>query len=361
MSAAAFLTPIDELAAAIRADDAPGFHRISGEVWRWVLQAPPPEELTAAIERIAEILPGCGGVFAKAAVLAGSLVERGGSPLSLREVLPRRAAVAMEMRARFPAVWATATEGRPLPDPGAAALLSDVLRGLTQNTERTGLSFDESFIIGMSWFDAEDWMLPMLSVLSDRGFRAAMAHRERVRAAAEALADDSQRAYWLVGLTAVLDEEPLLVLDPAAGRGFLLTMSGVGDNFQLHTLLADRLIGPGLLAGERPDPAWVEAATTGHPGPMPMEQPIHRRFRLFDGHGAYVYPEGRPADVAPLAGTRVLMLLPPNGDYGWTTGRTYQHLVPELRFERELTTQEAAAWLERVSPARQEDLFRPRP
>jgi hypothetical protein len=36
-------------------------------------------------------------------------------------------------------------------------------------------------------------------------------------------------------------------------------MSGVGDNFQLHTPLADRLIGDpgrGLVSGERPAPDW---------------------------------------------------------------------------------------------------------
>jgi hypothetical protein len=40
----------------------------------------------------------------------------------------------------------------------------------------------------------------------------------------------------------------------------LNTVSGVGDNFQLHTLLADRLIGDptrGLLVGQRPAPTWV--------------------------------------------------------------------------------------------------------
>jgi hypothetical protein len=32
-----------------------------------------------------------------------------------------------------------------------------------------------------------------------------------------------------------------LVLDPAARRGYALTARGIGDNAQLHILLADRL------------------------------------------------------------------------------------------------------------------------
>lgn len=46
-----------------------------------------------------------------------------------------------------------------------------------------------------------------------------------------------------------------------------------------------------------------------------------RRFRLFDGHGDYVYPEGWPANIKPLDGVRVLVLHPPNGNYGWNNGR----------------------------------------
>ena len=49
------------------------------------------------------------------------------------------------------------------------------------------------------------------------------------------------KAGWVHGLTLVLDDEPLIVLDPDSGCGFQLTMSGIGDNYQLHTLLADRL------------------------------------------------------------------------------------------------------------------------
>ena len=67
-----------------------------------------------------------------------------------------------------------------------------------------------------------------------------MAGRERLRAAAAAMADRLTRAGWVHGLTLVLDDEPLIVLDPDSGRGFHLTMSGIGDNYQLHTLLADR-------------------------------------------------------------------------------------------------------------------------
>ena len=140
-----------------------------------------------------------------------------------------------------------------------------------------------------------------------------------------------------------------MVLDRSSGCGFRLTMSGVGDNYQLHTLLAGRVIGPGLLDGDPPEPAWLDAATDGPPQ-RPETDPIARRFRLFDGHGRHVRPEGRPADIEPLDGTRVLVLHPPLGRSGWTAGRAYQHMPPSLTLDHPLPPTEAATWLSRTNP-----------
>lgn len=89
----------------------------------------------------------------------------------------------------------------------------------------------------------------------------------------------------------------------------------------------------------------------------PASDPIVRRFRLFDGHGAYVFPEGRPADIQPLDGTRVLVLHPPLAPLGWTGGRFYEHMHPALTLDRELDPAEAAGWLSRIAPAVQDDMM----
>jgi hypothetical protein len=161
------------------------------------------------------------------------------------------------------------------------------------------------------------------------------------------------------GLAKVLDDEPILVVDHVTGRGFRLTMSGVGDNFQRHTLIADRLVGDpacGLVGGEPPAPAWVAAATTAPPQ-RPADDPIQRRFRLFDGTRARICPEGRPADIPPVDGVRVIVLYPPRGNYSWACGRTYEHMVPVLTLDHIMTPGEADAWRSRIAPARETDLF----
>ncbi|MFF4796382.1 hypothetical protein ACFY2M_43725, partial [Streptomyces sp. NPDC001276] len=152
--------------------------------------------------------------------------------------------------------------------------------------------------IAMSWFDMEHWLKALITVMADAGFRAAVPGevKAELREHAAAVAHRSQRAAWVGALAAVLDDEPLVVIDPRARRGYALTMSGIGDNGQLHILLADRLVGDpgqGLVARDRPARPWVEAATSGDPYLGP-DNPAIRCFRLFDGQGTYISPEGRP-------------------------------------------------------------------
>ncbi|MEV5748455.1 hypothetical protein AB0L00_11615 [Actinoallomurus sp. NPDC052308] len=340
---------IDELVTVMRRGDGAGFHRGFARIWSDT-QRCSPDELTAVIEDLAPWLPGLGGLYAKLAVLAGACVERGGSALPLLDVLPPRAAEAMECYALVPEIWARAARGRALPghdDLSATKTMVRVCR-------RAGIPKDVAPRVAMSWFDTADWLQAMITVMARREFRVAMRDRDRVREAAAAIADRLEPAHWVFGLSVVLDDEPLVVLNPRSKSGFRLTMGGIGDNFQLHTLLADRL--RDHLTTDSPEPAWVAAAGDGPPE-VPPTTPIVRRFRLFDGHGAYVLPEGRPADIASIGGTRILVLHPPLGRFAWSAGRSYEHMTPTLIVDRVLGPEEAAAWMSRVVPARQTDFM----
>jgi hypothetical protein len=125
----------------------------------------------------------------------------------------------------------------------------------------------------------------------------------------------------------VLDDEPIVVLHPGEGKGFRVRLSGLADNFQLHTLLADALIGqfPGRwLRGARPARAEVAAARDGAvregcPG-------AHGAFNLWtwrglkadgtlrdpmSGSSHWIWNEGVPADIPSFDGERVVLLGPP--------------------------------------------------
>lgn len=320
-----------------------------------------PAALTAAVEALAPLLPGLAGDFAKTAVLAGAFVEWGASPMALAGVLPKRAAESMMLNDLVPGCWAEAAPGRPLPEPVSASTKQLVQALVTLARPQGRPDKGDMTRIAMSWFDMEDWLKALITVLGDGSFRAAVpaAVKAELRERAAAVGGRSQFAAWVGQLAAVLDNEQLVVLDPHARRGYALTMSGIGDNFQLHILLADRLIGDpgrGLLSGVRPDRSWVEAATDADPQLGP-ENPAIRRFRLFDGHGAYVYPEGVPADIEPLNGTRVLVLHPANGELGMGIGRVFQDMTPALVVERVLESHEVDSWLSRIAPAVQKDFM----
>jgi hypothetical protein len=348
-----FVAPLSErrihrLEAAVRSGDVGGFRR---ELKRCLHLARrmAPDDLTASITALVPLLDGLGGVYTRLAVFAGACVELGGSPLPLAEVLPAQAAQALEYCAAFPDTWARAGGGRPLPDRDARPRFGEVHDVLVDG----GIPDGTALRLALSWYDLPHWLDPLVPAMAQRDFRAAMGSRDRIREASTALADQVPRARWVSGLSRVLDDEPLVVLDPAGGRGYRLTMSGIGDNAQLHTLLADRLIGDpgrGLIAGERPRASWVAAATDGRPRVRTI-----RRFRLFDGHGSYLSPQGWPDAIRPLDGVRVLVAHPPVGTAGWTGGRVFEHMRPTLSLDAVLEPAQAAPWFDRVAPAREND------
>ena len=225
----------------------------------------PPDELTAAIGELAPVLARRPeGVFARLALTAGAFVEWGGSALPLAAHAPACALAAMRLRARFSELWPAVAGGRPEPGPEQEPGMADLTGLFAAAAERLALAEREATSIALAWFDARHWVNLMITVMARREFRDAAGLLPEIGDAAERLGDSVPRAHWLPGLAQVLDDEPVVVIDNATGRGFRLIMSGVGDNFQLHTLLADRLTGDpahGLLAGERPAPAWVAAAT----------------------------------------------------------------------------------------------------
>jgi hypothetical protein len=327
---------------SIEAGDPVGFHRAIVRMEAY-LRKRPAADLTAAVADLALFLPAVGGLYAKLALVAGACVERGGSPLALTKVLPARTAQAMEDWARFPAVWAEST-GRPLPDPQTTPMIE----------VESALSGDDGQRLTCAWYDVDDWINAAIAAMQHSEFRARHSDQERLRDASAAIEKDLESARWLYGLTVVLDDEPLVVLDTESGRGFRLRMSGIGDNFQLHTLLAHRL--SSRIAAPPPKPSWVRAATSG-PARLPVSDRVCRRFRLFDGHGNYIFPEGRPYDIQPYEGIRVLVLHPPNGEFAWTAARAYQRMTPTLTLESTMTLAESADWSTRVARARETDLM----
>jgi hypothetical protein len=320
----------------------------------------PADELTRCVEAFAEVLARRPqGLCARAAVVAGAFVEWGGSPVPLAAVAPRWALQTMRDRVRFSELWPRVRRLRAEPKPERKQSMRHIVGLFGRKAGALGLTDDEATNIAFSFFDAAHWVNLMITLMMRREFRDAAGALGEVGTLGDALADRVERAHWLSGLARVLDDEPVVAIDNATGRGFRLTMSGIGDNYQLHTLLADRVTGDasrGLLAGPPPAASWVAAATTAPPL-LPVDDPVWRRYRLFDATGAHIHPEGVPADIAVLDGARVIVLHPPLGRAGWTNGRIYESMVPTLTLDHVMSADESAHWRSLIAPARETDSF----
>jgi hypothetical protein len=190
-------------------------------------------------------------------------------------------------------------------------------------------------------------------------------------------------AGFLAKMLRVLDDEELLVLSPPWQRGYRVRIGGIGDNFQLHTLLAGALVGPveqGLLPGvvgtvegsPEPQPGRpLDARAAGVARDLPCR---HRESSVFsflqlwnwtalqaDGtlpgdvpgaHEHFIWNEGVPADIAAFEGTRVVLVGPAPFNRSWNGGRVFHGMHARFEVVEPLAPEAVAAWLGRIAAAR---------
>jgi hypothetical protein len=322
------------------------FEAVAGEL-DTASEAELTEGLTQLTPALRTVAIGNGGGLAEA--VAG-LVQAGADPLATLDVLVERVTDGLERAARFPAL--AAVMGGDLSPPSGPAEAGALLERTIAAAAASGIDARAAGLIMQAWFTVNDWMPGLLVALQQKRARAALPGRDRLTAAAAAMAEHADDVPWLLGLLQVVDDERLIVLHRETGRGYQVTIGGIGDNFQLHTLLAATLIGDpaaGLIPGERPDQSWIAAATDAPD--MAPRVPIRGQFNLVTGTGEWIWNEGRPAGIPPVSGTRVVVLDPPPYKRTWNLGRAYPLMAPEIRLERILTAEESAVWLSRIAPA----------
>lgn len=304
--------------------------------------------LSAVAARLSELFdlvpPSIG---ARLGVLAGALVERGADPMPLAGPLVRGLTEHLELSARFAAAWRSITGEEP-PEPDD----DDPEWTVTVAARLSGIEEREAFGLADAWALTHLSSMPVLSILQlSPRVRAELPGRDRLVEALSAVLDDRDDLEWLAGLLSVLDEEHLIVLHRETGRGFEIVIGGMGDNFQLHTLLADAVSGPaseGFIEGVQPEFGWVVSATDG---PVPPEaDSVSGQFNLVDANGKWIWNEGIPASIPLLEGRRVVVLDPPPYQRTWSAGRRYPMMRATVRMERILPADEAAAWMSRIAP-----------
>ncbi|WDO04658.1 hypothetical protein ME763_02825 [Streptomyces murinus] len=323
-----FLEAVTGFETAVRERDTDRAEHAFQELHRH-FQGAEAQETERAARCLAALLPEIPpGPRGTVAVIVGACVERGADPTACAPHIFDGLADTLAGVREFCERWA-ATGGGELPDPEG-----EQDRGLF---DRVGPE------AALAWLTLPQWEMACVAVLNHAAVRTALGTERRaalltaLRAVQEASGDAFKCLHYAL---LVLDDEPLIVLDRATGTGFALRMSGLGDNFQLNTLLADVLIGGGHLPGRAPS-AEEAAVCRDQPGQVLTTG----SFNLVSPTGEWVWNEGTPADIPVVDGARLLVLDPPPYQRSWSAGRFFPHMSGDLVLERALAPEEAARLL----------------
>lgn len=309
----------------------------------------PVSERELALEALAPLLTGdhaAPGITADLCVVAGALVEMGTDPGPAGHEVLRRLRAIGRGAIVFARAWQRTGGGEP-PEP-------DSVTAADENRVATDLGADAPGAT-MCWWTVGRHAVAAKTMLARSTVRSHVRrdptlHAELV-AVANQLGDHLPDLQQVRALLRMAEAGSALVLDRASGRGFRVLFDGIGDNFQLHTLLADALVGPGGrgLAGEPPDPRWVRAFRDHDPDPA--ARTVRGWWNLVAHDGTWVWNEGVPAEIPTLDGEHVLVLDEQPYPRSWNARRRHPEVAGWLEVEDELSPQEVDLWWKRVAPA----------
>ncbi|GHD19733.1 hypothetical protein [Nocardiopsis kunsanensis] len=287
------------------------------------------------------------GITADLTVLAGALVELGTDPGPTGPHILHLLHTVGQDALTFLHAWNHTGGGTPpAPDHTTADAETRVATHLGPHTAPTAT---------MSWWTLGRHTLAARTMLSEPGVRAHIRRDPALHANLMALANQlSPHLTDFDDIRALLrmsEATSALVLHRTTGRAFRILFDGIGDNFQLHTLLADALLGEQGqgLNGPEPDPRWV---TSFRDGPTDPDAPtVWGWWNLIAHDGTRVWNEGVPAEIPTVEGERLLVLDPQPSPRSWNAGRRHPHVHGWLIVDSELDPTEADLWWKHTTPA----------
>lgn len=349
------------------------------------------DEVNEALRRFASLFPEVPLVaLGQVAINCGSLVENGGDPSIAGPGLLERLSRVNETAGDF------YQRCRDLAIADAA--LIDELRAALEDDdqeERTPAEVIDQHVANEGWQGLagrfgprlfKDHASSVLGFMADEFFRLSLiAHLSRskdlrrIARSRPELVEGTERVDDLAGfhrsflatMLHVLDGESLLVLHVEQQKGFDVTISGIADNFQLHTLLAGAIIGTpkqGWVQGEAPSARAVAECGDATIGPRGGDH-VTGSFNLCnwtgllpdgslpEGQGAdsathWIWNEGWPSEIVPFEGRRIVLLGRPPYSRGWRAGRQFAGMPGELVVERKLDAATVNDWLQRLTQAK---------
>lgn len=343
-----FRTAFQELIDASVATDP---HRFPPAVHKVYLLASqiPVSERELALEALTPLLAGdhaAPGVLADLAVVAGALVEMGTHPgpagieiLHLLRTMGNGAVAFLEAWDR--------TGGDTPPDPDHVTADAEARVAAHLGNDAPAAT--------MCWWTSRRLGLAGKTMLSHSEVRAHLRRDPTLHAQLVAITNQlSDLLYEFDEVRTLLrmaEATSALVMDRASRRAFRVLFDGIGDNFQLHTLLAAALIGPHAqgLAGTPPDPRWAAAYRSSDTDPQ--AQTVWGWWNLVAHDGSWVWNEGLPAEIPRIDGEHVIILDEQPYPRSWNAERRHPQVSGWLEVDCELESEEALLWWKRVAPA----------
>ncbi|HAS45085.1 MAG TPA: hypothetical protein DCS93_31675 [Microscillaceae bacterium] len=164
-------------------------------------------------------------------------------------------------------------------------------------------------------------------------------------------AEYTSGGYWLSKLFQVLFQEPILVIELNAQKGFIGQINGIAENFQFQMLL---MALPQLNQQVMVSP--LHQAVIKGVGEQSTGESITGLWNMYDwtyahqgdksGTHHWIWGEGVPADIPVFNNQyRVIILDTPSYSRGLPVQRMFQNLKAEITIEKELNADEVAQWL----------------
>lgn len=307
------------------------------------------------------------------ALLCGALVERGCDPLPMARPLRLRLQTLLEDCARLAAACRQEMPESTAPPRSVAdrdEFGDDDEEGPDAVDENADFEKARQKVArqlpreNASWEALRTFWRPVIAVYSVSP--EARWAAQSLRASAQQIAEFHEGGHWIQLILSVLDNEPLLVIEPDSRTGFLARSFGIVDNFQLNTLLMDAFPLPSPTSLRRVSLTAAEIAR-GNGEQMSEEivtgawnlygwKALRKDLRLpdktsYDSNQHWIWNEGVPADIPLFEDRRVILLGPASYDRNWRAQRMFERLPARLQIEKHLTLEEATKWLERISAA----------
>jgi hypothetical protein len=301
------------------------------------------EDIDVAAGLLADVLPDVPpGPDAIVAVLIGACVERGANPIVCAQPILERGRVATRAALDFCARWPL-EEGESYPEQAGESAPAEIYEPLG------GIDDPDARAAVVGWWTVPMWQSAVAAVLSTKEVRKKVLPDDDFFWNARDLAMTSGVGTFMAQALAILDDARLVAIHRPTLEGFEFTMSGVADNFQLHTLLAGRLVTPGHVPGIAPSPEAF-AVCLAAPGSA-YEYDGTGSFNLVAPDGTWIWNEGWPCDIPIVENTRLLILDPPPYDRSWHAVRAFLGMPAQLNLERRISEDAVKRKMAHVQPA----------